>query len=61
MLRVYVYRPDKALYENDDIRKENLYDASGKKYTPPRIKEKKHPMEIIHKHTIGSSYIEVER
>lgn len=61
MLKVYIYRPDKALYENENIKKEHLYSPDGKTYKEPKQEVKRHPLEIIHRHKITSSYIEVDR
>lgn len=61
MLKVYIYRPDKALYENENIKKENLYGPDGKIYKEPKQEIKRHPLENIHRPKITSSYIEVDR
>lgn len=60
MLRVYIYRPDKSIYQNENIKNEDLYGPDGK-----NIQEKKkiikHPLDNITRIKIKSSFVEVER
>lgn len=60
MLRVYVYRPDKALYENEKIKKEHLYGPDGKNLQEIK-KIVRHPLDNITRPAIKASYLEVDR
>lgn len=59
-MKILIYRPDqKEGFENENVDADCLYYPNGRKYTEPKPKEVKHPLDRITKAKITNSFVEV--